>query len=97
MAEPVQLIFSSTNAICWGDNGTITLGATGGAGSVSFAWSSENSFTEFALSGGTYSVSPGSYVVGAQDSNGCESFGSVDILGTLFACFLKRSMINAIR
>lgn len=39
----------------------------------------QSAITDFSLSAGTYDFAVGSYIVGARDSNGCESTNFVDI------------------
>ncbi|MCF8373341.1 MAG: T9SS type A sorting domain-containing protein [Bacteroidales bacterium] len=77
ISEPAALMVSEAivNIMCNGDaNGSIDLTVSGGISPYTFAWSnSEMTEDLMNLSGGTYGVT-------VTDANGCEFYGSYDVL-----------------
>ncbi len=67
-------ITSETDALCYGNNGSATAGATGGTGAFTYSWNDANS-----TAGATLSATAGTYTVTAKDANGCTGTASVTI------------------
>ncbi len=76
---PIALTASGTNVLCNGDNsGTLTASATGGTGSIGFAW---RDCLGGPTLGGAFqnNLFAGCYAVTATDANGCASKSSVTL------------------
>jgi gliding motility-associated-like protein len=76
-SAPVILSTPSTDITCFGaNNGTITVNANGGVGSLQYSVDNGNTY----LSSSSFNaLSPGNYSVVVQDANGCTATSSVVI------------------
>ena len=75
------LIITSTDETCNGaDDGVVNLVITGGQFPYNISWSNGSSLDSLT------NLSPGSYGVSISDFNGCQSFDSVYIQGSLVNC-----------
>lgn len=70
---------STTNATCGNNDGSITLAATGGTGSLQYSIDGGSSFQ----SGGSFlSIPAGVYSIVVEDANSCQSSSTVTIVNT---------------
>ncbi|OWY20584.1 hypothetical protein C7N43_08065, partial [Sphingobacteriales bacterium UPWRP_1] len=67
------LVSSTTNTTCGNANGSITVSATGGTGTLNFDWSHDPALT----SGTAANLPAGSYFVTVTDANNCQDVESV--------------------
>jgi gliding motility-associated-like protein len=81
---PVINNISSTAETCLGDNdGTATVSASGGTGTLNYNWS--NGTSTATISG----LTPGSYSVTVTDANGCTAISSVSVADGPTCCELN--------
>jgi len=73
ITQPTSItVTSSTSIACYGLNGSATVFANGGTGTISFSWSTSGTSTNISAPSGNYTVT-------ATDANGCFSSATVFI------------------
>ncbi|MBI2271674.1 MAG: PKD domain-containing protein [Bacteroidetes bacterium] len=70
ITEPAKIVLTTTaiDAACGSNNGSVSVSATGGAGSLNYSWTPGGS-TGITVNG----LSAGGYTVSVTDANGCSS------------------------
>ena len=87
----ISLGFTTVNSSCGQNNGSITVNATGGTPSYSYAWGTNPVQTGVAATG----LAPGAYSVVVTDSSGCMQSGSGNIQSTSVVVLNVVSFANA--
>jgi len=73
---PLQLPYTTTNSICGGNTGTITVNPNGGSAPYSFVWQ-DDAFLDTNYRDALHS---GQYFVLVTDANGCSNSTSIDVI-----------------
>ncbi len=73
-------ISASSNALCYGSNGSAIANASGGTGAITYSWNDANS-----TAGASLSAIAGTYTVTAKDANNCTATTAVTISQPLSA------------
>ncbi len=84
---PIINSINKTDENCLGsNNGSATVAASGGTGTLSYLWSSGQQTPTI------NNLSPGNYIVSVTDANGCVAVGNITILQGPVCCVLTASV-----